>query len=78
MCIRDSNITLMSYAGKLFLGFTVARCAVPDARELADDFLAAHEELKQRMETAARRAAVAKPSASRSRVRQPRTTATAK
>ena len=43
------NITLISYAGKLFLGFTVARCAVPDARELADDLLAAHEELRKLM-----------------------------
>ncbi|MBK9443939.1 MAG: wax ester/triacylglycerol synthase family O-acyltransferase [Comamonadaceae bacterium] len=41
------NITLMSYAGKLFLGFTVARCAVPDVRLLADDFKLAFEELKQ-------------------------------
>ncbi|MDK9705153.1 MAG: wax ester/triacylglycerol synthase family O-acyltransferase [Sulfuritalea sp.] len=44
------NITLMSYAGSLCLGFVVARCAVPDARELADDFLDAFEELKQRMQ----------------------------
>jgi diacylglycerol O-acyltransferase len=41
------NITLMSYAGSLGVGFTAARCAVPDAQELADDFLAAHEELKR-------------------------------
>jgi hypothetical protein len=41
------NITLMSYAGTLFLGFVVARNAVPDVRELADDFMAAFEELKQ-------------------------------
>jgi WS/DGAT/MGAT family acyltransferase len=41
------NITLMSYAGKLCLGFTVARCAVPDVRLLADDFMLAFEELKQ-------------------------------
>jgi hypothetical protein len=40
------NITLMSYAGKLCLGFTVARCAVPDVRLLADDFMLAFEELK--------------------------------
>jgi WS/DGAT/MGAT family acyltransferase len=39
------NITLMSYAGKLCLGFTVARCAVPEVRQLADDFLEAYEEL---------------------------------
>ncbi len=72
------NITLISYAGKLFLGFTVARCAVPDARELADDFLAAHEELKQRVPTAPRQAAAAKPPASRSKVLRPRATASAK
>ena len=72
------NITLMSYAGRLFLGFTVARCAVPDARELADDFLAAHDELKQRMQAAPRRAAAAKPPVTRSKVRRPRTTGSAK
>ena len=42
------NITLMSYAGRLCLGFTVARCAVPDVRALADDFLLEFEELKVR------------------------------
>lgn len=42
------NITLMSYAGNLCLGFVVARCAVPDARQLANDFLDAYEELKSR------------------------------
>jgi WS/DGAT/MGAT family acyltransferase len=47
------NITLMSYAGTLFLGFTVARCAVPDPRQLADDFMDAFEELKQRMQSPA-------------------------
>ena len=72
------NITLIGYAGKLFLGFTAARCAVPDARELADDFLAAHEELKRCMQKVPRRAAAAKPPASRSRVRRPRPTASAK
>jgi diacylglycerol O-acyltransferase len=41
------NITLMSYAGSLGVGFTAARCAVPDAQEVVDDFLAAHEELKR-------------------------------
>ena len=62
------NITLMSYAGNLCLGFVVARCAGPDARQLADDFLDAFEELKQRMQKPARaprRAAVAKPAAAR-------------
>ncbi|HOE43386.1 MAG TPA: wax ester/triacylglycerol synthase family O-acyltransferase [Rhodoferax sp.] len=41
------NITLMSYAGQLCLGFTVARCAVPDVRLLADDFVQAFDELRQ-------------------------------
>ena len=41
------NITLMSYAGTLGVGFTAAQCAVPDAQELVDDLLAAHEELKR-------------------------------
>lgn len=40
------NITLMSYAGTLFLGFVVARNAVPEAAELAADFAAAHDELQ--------------------------------
>ena len=40
------NITLMSYAGKLCIGFTVARCAVPDVQLLADDFMAAFDELR--------------------------------
>ena len=48
------NITLMSYAGTLFLGFVVAKNAVPDARELADDFLAAFDELKARAAPPAR------------------------
>lgn len=41
------NITLMSYAGQLCVGFTAARCAVPDVRQLADDFMAAYGELRQ-------------------------------
>lgn len=44
------NITLMSYAGTLFVGFVVARNAVPDPRALADDFLAAFDELKECMQ----------------------------
>jgi WS/DGAT/MGAT family acyltransferase len=40
------NLTLMSYAGSLCLGFTVAKAAVPDVRLLADDFMLAFEELK--------------------------------
>ncbi len=76
------NITLISYAGQLCLGFTAARCAVPDARQLADDFLDAHEELKQRMQKfpkgrtalapAPRRSVAAKPGASRSKPIRPR------
>jgi WS/DGAT/MGAT family acyltransferase len=57
------NITLMSYAGNLCLGFVVARCAVPDPRQLADDFLDAFVELKQRMQKppkASRKAAAAR------------------
>ncbi|MCF8179342.1 MAG: wax ester/triacylglycerol synthase family O-acyltransferase [Sulfuritalea sp.] len=42
------NITLMSYAGKLCLGFVAARCAVPDVGQVAEDFLDAFEELKSR------------------------------
>ncbi|MCX7147935.1 MAG: wax ester/triacylglycerol synthase family O-acyltransferase [Rhodocyclales bacterium] len=75
------NITLMSYAGRLCLGFVVARCAVPDARQLADDFLDAFEELKQRMQKPARaprQAAAAQPAAARARPRRPRAAATAK
>lgn len=40
------NITLMSYAGQLCVGFTAAHCAVPDVRQLADDFVLAYDELK--------------------------------
>jgi len=40
------NITLMSYDGKLCLGLTAARCAVPDVQQLADDFLFAFEEMR--------------------------------
>jgi hypothetical protein len=40
------NITLLSYAGNLCFGFVVAKNAVPEAGELADDFMAAHAELK--------------------------------
>jgi WS/DGAT/MGAT family acyltransferase len=55
------NITLMSYAGNLCLGFVVARAAVPDARQLAADFVDACAELKQRVAAPA-----AKPSALKS------------
>ncbi len=68
------NITLIDYAGTLFFGFVVARNAVPDPRALADDFLAAFDELQrhiQKSAPAARRTAVAKPAASRGKaVRQ--------
>jgi hypothetical protein len=69
------NITLIDYAGTLFFGFVVARNAVPDPRTLADDFLAAFEELRRHVQKfpagrpapapAARRKAAAKPAARR-------------
>jgi WS/DGAT/MGAT family acyltransferase len=40
------NLTVMSYAGALGFGFTTARAAVPDARELARALEAAYEELR--------------------------------
>lgn len=39
------NITVMSYAGTMGFGFTCARCAVPDARELAQALRATLDEL---------------------------------
>ena len=42
------NITVMSYAGAMCFGFTTARCAVPDARELTAALLAALHELVAR------------------------------
>jgi WS/DGAT/MGAT family acyltransferase len=42
------NITVMSYAGTMGFGFTTARSAVPDARELTAALLAALEELVAR------------------------------
>jgi WS/DGAT/MGAT family acyltransferase len=39
------NITVMSYAGTMGFGFTAARCAVPDARELTAALLLALDEL---------------------------------
>jgi WS/DGAT/MGAT family acyltransferase len=48
------NITVMSYAGALGFGFTTARCAVPDARELSAALLASLDELTARGATAAR------------------------
>ena len=41
------NITVLSYTGTLGFGFTAARAAVPDARELASDLLVAHADLKR-------------------------------
>jgi WS/DGAT/MGAT family acyltransferase len=39
------NITMMSYAGAMDLGFTTARSAVPDAREVSQAFTEAFDEL---------------------------------
>lgn len=39
------NITVMSYAGTVGFGFTTARCAVPDARELTAALTEAFDEL---------------------------------
>jgi WS/DGAT/MGAT family acyltransferase len=75
------NITLMSYAGNLCLGFVVARCAVPDPRQLADDFIDAFEELKQRMQKPARaprKSAVAKPAAVRTKAARGKVAAAAR
>ena len=41
------NITVLSYMGTLGFGFTAARAAVADARELAADLVVAHAELKR-------------------------------
>ena len=73
------NITLMSYAGTLFLGFVVASTAVPDARELVVDFELAHAELMATLDAPVRRSAakpaVAKTSAPATRrVRAPAAT----
>ena len=46
------NLTVMSYAGAMGFGFTTARSAVPDARELTVALLAALEELVVRTEAA--------------------------
>jgi hypothetical protein len=39
------NVTVMSYAGAMGFGFTTARNAVPDARELSSALAAAFDEL---------------------------------
>jgi len=49
------NLTVMSYAGAMGFGFTTARSAVPDARELTTALLAALEELVVRTEAARRK-----------------------
>ncbi|MFO1220002.1 MAG: wax ester/triacylglycerol synthase family O-acyltransferase [Burkholderiaceae bacterium] len=48
------NITVMSYAGTMGFGFTTARCAVPDARELTAALLEALHELVARSARASR------------------------
>lgn len=48
------NITVMSYAGTMGFGFTTARCAVPDARELSAALHAALDELLARSPQASR------------------------
>ena len=61
------NITLMSYAGELGIGFTVARCLVPKPQELADDILAAYRELQHcALRRPKPRSAVAAPTARKS------------
>jgi WS/DGAT/MGAT family acyltransferase len=47
------NITVMSYAGTMGFGFTTARSAVPDARELSAALIAALDELVVRSPSAA-------------------------
>ena len=51
------NITVLSYTGTLGFGFTAARTAVADARELVMDLAAAHAELKRRASRRLRRPA---------------------
>ena len=47
------NITVMSYNGAMGFGFTTARAAVPDARQLCADLLAALDELVAKTPAAA-------------------------
>lgn len=54
------NITLLSYSGNLCFGFVVAKNAVPEASELAEDFMAAHAELKNAVALAPTSAAAPK------------------
>jgi len=48
------NITVMSYAGAMGFGFTTAKAAVPDARELSAALLESFDELVARSRPAAR------------------------
>jgi diacylglycerol O-acyltransferase len=46
------NITFMSYAGTIGIGFTAARCAVPDPQELVAALLSEYDELRRRVGSA--------------------------
>jgi diacylglycerol O-acyltransferase len=59
------NITVMSYAGAMGFGFTTARSAVPNARELSAALLEALDELVVRSRPAARKKTVRRRPASR-------------
>ncbi len=59
------NITVMSYAGAMGFGFTTARNAVPNARELTAALLEALDELVARSRPAAAKKTVRRRSASR-------------
>ncbi|MGZ5252389.1 MAG: wax ester/triacylglycerol synthase family O-acyltransferase [Caldimonas sp.] len=54
------NITVMSYAGAMGFGFTTARSAIPDARELSAALLAALDELSAGARVAPVKRALAK------------------
>jgi WS/DGAT/MGAT family acyltransferase len=51
------NITMMSYAGAMDFGFTTARSAVPDARELSHALAATFDELVEKSQMAKPRSA---------------------
>ena len=59
------NITVMSYTGAMGFGFTTARNAVPDARELSAALLEALDELVARSRPASRKKTVRRRPASR-------------
>ena len=61
------NVTVMSYAGAMGFGFTTARNAVPDARELSTALLEALDELVARSRPAARKKAAGGKGARRAR-----------